>query len=457
MRRRLSSLGVLLAVVAMTSAVFARPLYGQTAGPAIGTYPPVLEFGEVARSGVSLQDLGLINGTAEEQSFTFDVAGKVAPWVSFVLPSEPDVPVDSIKVPARSDGHAGVRVAVPPTVPNGSYTGTITVFGQVQDPQRPTASPVQVASRSGISVTVDAQQSISGAFTELTVTPLLEVGSPLRVMTTIRNSGNVSIEPDIGLTVLAGSRTIDRARKADIAVQPRTSSAVELDWNTKGLSPGSYTAVVGVTFANQQLGTKKATFRVVPLGSMGRSGTLSNLIVIGGVQRAGLTRVQGTFTNSGKAESRVRLRVQVHRDKGLVDEVTGDEVATLPGQTVALSALVPTSETGSYEVVGAGLFDNGSTTASQRLAFSVGSHFPLVLMLAGLAALALVVLGAFLLLRTRRQRRGGKRRGSTPRLQGRATSFEPTRTRLTGGTPAAPSSAPRDRKHVAPTSRGTRH
>jgi hypothetical protein len=438
-------LGVLVAAIAMVGGTSATRLDAQTAGPAIGTYPPVVDFGAVARGGVSLQDLGLINGTADEQSFTFEVAGPVAAWVSFVLPNKPDVEVDTITVPARSDGHAGVKVTVPPTVPNGSYVGTITVYGQIRDPNNATASPVQVASRAGISVAVDARQTIEGAFTGLTVTPLLEVGSPLRVRSTIRNSGNVSVKPDIGLTVRAGSRTVDHTQQADVSVQPRTSSAVELDWNTKGLTPGDYVAVVAVTIANKPLGTKRASFRVVPLGSMGRSGTLTELAVVGGIQRGGLTRVQAAFTNDGKAESRVRLRAQVHRDKGLVDEVTGDEVATLPGQTVVLAALVPTDENGSYEVVGAGLFDNGSTTASQRLSFRVGARAALVKILAGLA---LAALAAYMLLRMRRRRRGRKRRSATPRLQGRTASFEPTRARLSGGMPPAPKPKARERRRA---------
>ena len=103
----------------------------------------------------------------------------------------------------QGPGSSVLRLLVPADVPNGKYTGVVRVLTTVDEKNTGGGSGVGVNVGAEISVTLNltGTQNVAGSLVDVTAGDV-ETGSPFRIKTTVQNSGNVQVNPQIDLQVL---------------------------------------------------------------------------------------------------------------------------------------------------------------------------------------------------------------------------------------------------------------
>jgi hypothetical protein len=345
-------------------------------GAGIGIYPTSIDFEQTLRGSEYFRSIGVINPGNSDQTFTFQVDGAAAPWLSLVNPEDRTQVVDTIVVPPQQERRVFLRLLVQPDVPNGAYTGLVRAIGAVSAGAgaEGAGSAVNVGAEISVALEVTGTQNIAGSLTDVAIRDV-EVGYPLRIRTTVQNSGNVQVNPQIHLEVVdpKGS-VVGQTTFPGEVVYPNETKVLVSEWDTAGQGVGQRVARVSVKFGDLDLGSKQANFNILAVGTLSRQGSLDDLTLENAPWAGVMAKIAAKFRNTGQIDTRAVFLGEIYYKGALVDTVTTPERLVEVGEAVVMETSIEVPKAGTYTVTGKVNYE-GKETQVKELTFNV-PHAP---------------------------------------------------------------------------------
>ena len=145
------------------------------------------------------------------------------------------------------------------------------------------------------------------------------------------------------------------------------------------------------------------SFKVVPYGTLHRSGTLQGLRLENRPEPGQAAVVAAIVKNTGQIATRPEFHGSLYLNGRIFRGVQSVPVLVLPGQTSTINMVVDTPRSGAYTLKGQADFD-GTESGVRSLTFQIGaSSFPVLPWVLG--GVALIVAGVLVWLARRRRRR----------------------------------------------------
>lgn len=382
-------------------------------GAGIGISPVVIQFDDALRGGAVSATLTISNGTSDVDSrFEVTPTGDVAGWVELTR-FDDGTDATRFVVPAGEVVQVVVQVRVPEDAANRTYEGAIQVLGTeiAEAGDGETGAGVQIGAEVALVVEVTGTEHREGTVSDFYVDNA-EVGMLQGFNAAVDNLGNVQLLPRLDVTIKRDGEvaaTISTEGQS-FPVGPDLHGVVTAEWDTTEQLAGDYTAEMSVTdTAGAEpivIGSRTVEFRLEPLGTFTRSGTLDELTVENTPELNGLAQVAAVFNNTGSIETTAVLVAEVYVDDELVEVVSSLERTAEAGSSVEIGLPLPVRAEGSYRLVGKVNFE-GHETDQREVRFGVGvatgaGTTPLWPLIGGGAA---VVGGAIVLGISRRGRR----------------------------------------------------
>ena len=360
----------------------------------IGVFPSDINFGNTLRGSAYYKTIGVLNNENASQTYSVQFDGQAAPWLSIVDPDDRTKVVDSVSAPAKDQGRVFLRLVVPADIPNGKYTGVVRVLTTINEENNGGGSgaSVNVGSEISVSLNLTGTQNMAGSVMDMTTSDV-ETGSPLRIMTTVQNSGNVQVNPQIDLQVLdLQGAVVATASFSEDLVYPNEVKILAPEWDTTGQKPGERIARVSVKFGNVDLGTRELHFNIMPLGTLTRSGELEGLSLEGSPSAGTVAKVTALFRNTGQIDAKAQFLGEVFRDSVRVDAATSAEIEVVPGDVQPLVLFVHVTQNGTYKVQGKVNYE-GKETDVKEIVFTVGGGggLPIWAIVVGVVVVVLVL------------------------------------------------------------------
>ena len=358
---------ILLAVLTMFLAIGFLPAPAYALGAAMA--PATMEITDTLRGGEYLRSITVFNPSTPDCMYNLRTAGVAAKWLS-LLDFDTREPIQQVLVPAQRSVNVVVKLNIPPEAANGNYTATI--YAET--------APVDVSGGSGVSAIMQAEsdvtigvtgtQKIEGSAGSITVHDT-EVGSPAHFIVNFSNSGNVVASPTINCRINMGESQVGEINNNTTPVNPGEQGNIGLDWDTNGVKTGDYTAEVAVSLNGNLLKTQKVSFKVTPIGTLTANGELTEMRSAGQATLGQMTKLLALFKNTGEADTKAKLTIEVNKDGALVDVLESDEVLVPVGKTGSLTAYFKPAENGSYTLNGVVNY-SGKQTNTMQLILNVG-------------------------------------------------------------------------------------
>jgi hypothetical protein len=370
----------------------------------IGIYPTRLDFESVLRGGVYFKTVGVITNSGSPATFTVSAAGDIAKWADFVDPT--DLSRSLTQFTAQPRGQVGLRIRVPARLANGTYRGVVRVLSQPlpsgSASKAVSNQDVKVGADIAVTVNVVGAQIIRGALLDSRAPQKIEAGYRSRLKSTVANSGNVQIRPNLSVTIRHGSATVATLGFQDRTVDPGSTASIETDWiTTPATATGDYIAHVTASAQGVPLGSRDVRFQVVPFGALRRNGVLESLKVTNKPGPGEAARVEATFRNTGSIETNAVLVGELDRNGHLVRGVTSAPEVVEVGDARTIEVFVNLDVKGHYTFRGRINFE-GRQTDARTIAFGVGTQSSRVPgLLAAAAMLALIISSSWWLLHRR--------------------------------------------------------
>lgn len=382
-------------------------------------FPGSLDFPDTFRGGEYYLPVGVVNNADVEATFRFQKQGDASDWLSLVDINDRKTAVESLVVPPHEQGQLMARMAVPAQTANGRYRGSMVVMRSLNGEGGSTRgttgnASVSIGAQVNVLVVVSGTQRIEGKFEDLSIADT-EVGLPLQAVSTIGNSGNVLVVPEISLSLVSGTAQVASKTFADEGVFPNEVRRIATQLDTSKLTPGDYVGRVKVSFGGKDFGGVERPFRLLPRGTLTRRGELDDLRLVNAPVAGSTAKVVARFRNTGEIDSKATFIGELTRNGTLVKAITGIERSVARGDESVLEVFVDIPQNGAYRLTGKVSFE-GNETASRELAFQVGSGPPMYLVGGGALA-AVVVVGGVLGIAWSRRR---ERNSIVARARGRA-------------------------------------
>lgn len=338
----------------------------------IGVYPAEIAFPDTLRGGEYFTSIGVINHGDQSRTFTLEASGDIASWISFVDPEDRTRTIDHVTTTPGADGHADLRLSVPESAQNGSYSGEVRTVAVVDGGKiEGSGSTLNLGASIEVKAVVSGNQRVAGKFLELAANDI-EVGYPLRITSKVQNDGNVRVLPIVHVEISTSARVIGTIDTNDVAIPPNEYRDVESQWDSNVAGPGDYLVTTTVSLPGVQLGQRTRQVRILPRGSLTRQGSFESLQLANEVAPGSVARVVASFRNTGQVDALAVFSGEVYRDGKLVNSVKSLQKLVRRDEVQPLEALVELPVAGSYTIRGKVNFE-GQDSDTRELMFRVGS------------------------------------------------------------------------------------
>ncbi len=173
----------------------------------IGMITDPLVVSNGLRGETAIRTVTVFNAGNEVSVYSLQQEGDVEGWITFFDP-ESSEKIEEISVPSKSYKDILARVEIPKDAPNGSYTGEISISEKPGDPgEKGTATITKMITRKvNIEVTDKEIKEIEATFIPEKYD--LPLGEPLKVRVIYKNTGNVSLAPDLQVRIIKDDESV---------------------------------------------------------------------------------------------------------------------------------------------------------------------------------------------------------------------------------------------------------
>jgi hypothetical protein len=341
----------------------AVPAMGE--GTGIGLAPYTIQIDNALRGADYDRSLVITNMGQMEMYYAIAAEGEAATWLSYYYNG---AAVDKVPVPALSDGIFEVKISVPEDAVNGEHKATVTVTSLPEMSSAGQAT-VAVAAVSYLDITVSGTQVIAGQVTEIN-TEDVEMGYPLKIQVFLQNTGNVEVSPLITANITKNGIPVGNVTKNDTKVRAGAGQFLIAEWDTTGNTEADYIARVSVALNGEDIATEDLPFKILPLGTLMRSGELKEIVVNGAAIVNLATKMTATFANTGQIDTWAEFTGEIYKGDQLVDTFTGEKLLIEKGSEGNLFAYFKLAETGEYTIKGWVIYE-GKKTDVKEITFKV--------------------------------------------------------------------------------------
>ncbi|MBN2453950.1 hypothetical protein JXB11_00225 [Candidatus Woesearchaeota archaeon] len=388
------------AITLLAAAALIIPLLSSfAAADSIGASPASISFSSVLRGGYAESEF-IVSTAADEILFGhLEVSGDIASWVSF----RPNT--TNFNLTSKQPRAITIIVTPPEDVQLGTYTGLLLVVAD---------STGSISGRAGsivkssviipLTVTLTGEQILSctaGAFSFEDI----EIGSPIVMWTTMRNTGNVRISPMISVSIWDSLQEkvvmTEEVRSNEVMPTATETFFVTIE---NDLDIGQYWADVSIDDCDAE---GLFTFSVIEKGGIADRGELTELSAPSTISLGETVPITALFYNKGKNLVTAYFKGTIKKDRKTIGVVTSDPVEVSSGQVERLVSYFVPNEPGEYSVTGRVNYNN-KLTFEKSVKFTVTgevkkSSFAFITPL--VVYLVLIVTALFFIRKIRQKRR----------------------------------------------------
>ena len=350
-------------------------LSGITLFPVIATgiavTPSHLELSDALRGGEYERNITIYNPDPEITSYTLSASGDAGLWISFFKQDDPISPVDRVTIPGNENVRMLVKFAIPQDAANGEHKATIIVASvPAEEASGGSGQVVSLAAPVAVTIFVTGNQILSGVVNGIN-TDDVEVKYPLRIKVQFHNTGNVVATPQITVEITTQDGTaINHFTSSEFNVKPEKHETIPLEWDTTGRDPGDYIANVSVVLGDAIIKQEQLNFAILPVGTLTRSGSLTELKFGGEPGLGVLTAIQATFVNTGKVDTKAKFVGEVYHNDILVDTLQSEELLVIIGDVELLESYFKPDQPGEYRIKGYVIYE-GKKTEEKEISFTI--------------------------------------------------------------------------------------
>ena len=225
------------------------------------------------------QKFMVLNNGDEEVTYQLQVVGDISDWITLYDINAPDLVIDQIAIPAKSNAYAGIRFNIPDDAPNGEYRSVVDIIEKLKkDSSAENSLGVNLKLSRGIQVIVSDEEIVDFSATIVPESYNLGKNDPLVFRVKYRNNGNIKIAPQLQVKIKRDDAIVHNVILPYPENEPWVGalSAYEIAKNEVPLSlpGGSYQAKIDILYDNQVMDTQSFGFVV---GSSGLAGIIKGI------------------------------------------------------------------------------------------------------------------------------------------------------------------------------------
>jgi hypothetical protein len=338
-------IGITLLVLLVISSIPTR-VYAA----ALGSSPSSIEITDALRGNNYQRIVRFFSNAEQPATIKLTANGAMADWVTYYSFNEPNKIITAALIPAKSDVTVIAKIAIPDDAANGVYLGALIAETTAPD-STITGAGVQVNLQTTIamSIMVTGTENLAGEVTRVEIDNT-EIGLPLNIDITFKNTGNVVATPTINVKILQEGNTVDEFSYADTTVNVDSSDVITLQWDTSGNKSGAYNAEVSVELGGTQIYQEKIAFRILPRGGLSGEGEITGLTTEGTLGVGTVTKILATFKNTGVVETLVHGYAEIYLDGALVTVLDSEEITVNGGEQGTLTFYFNPDKAGDYDI-----------------------------------------------------------------------------------------------------------
>jgi len=363
--------GIRIVLIALLLLLLSGVTLFPVAAIGIAVTPSHLEISDALRGGEFERNITIYNPDPEITSYTLSASGDAGLWISFFKQDDPTSPVDRVTIPGNENVRILVKFTIPQDAANGEHKATIIVTSvPVEEASGGSGQVVSLAAPVAVTIFVTGNQILSGVVNGISADDV-EVKYPLRIKVQFHNTGNVVATPLITVKIATqDGTTINNFTSSEFNVKPQKHETILLEWDTTGKEPGDYIANISVTLGDSVIKQEQLNFAILPVGTLTRSGSLTELKFGGEPGLGVLTAIQATFVNTGKIDTKAKFVGEVYHNDILVDTLQSEELLVIIGDVELLESYFKPDQPGEYRIKGYVIYE-GKKTEEKEISFTI--------------------------------------------------------------------------------------
>lgn len=371
----------------------------------IGIAPSEMKLDNALKGSEYDRSLTIFNTAPEATNFSLEASGNISDWVSFY---DENNRITAIKITGKDKASVAVKIKVPLDAANANYTGSLIVrtIPEKTGASEGAGQSMIVGASSQVTIVVTGEQVIDGAVTAI-LTENVEPGYPLKITTLFQNTGNVVVKPKIDVTILQDKNIINSFTHDSTSVKPGTPENIIAEWKTTAVNiPANYTANVVVSLDGRILKSDNITFQILPVGTLTKSGILTQISLEGEPAIDTVVKIKAFFTNTGQIETPVKFGAEIYKDNKIIGTLSSDELTVPKYKEIVLISYLKLTSPGDYIIKGKVIF-SGKETPVQEYSFKVPNKtsFPGIEAIAVIAVILAIVIPTFKFLNRKRNKK----------------------------------------------------
>lgn len=170
---------------------------------AISQITDPINISNASRGAVYDETVAIINPDNRTAQINLCATGDISGWVKFYETPDSQQTVEKLDFPPNSKKDIIARIAIPTTIPNGNYNGSIRIFSaseNLNNNEEPVGPPSEGIDR-GVRININGEENISFDASVAAENYDVNRGDPIKIKVIYQNNGDVDISPEIELQI----------------------------------------------------------------------------------------------------------------------------------------------------------------------------------------------------------------------------------------------------------------
>lgn len=314
----------------------------------------------------------IIMNSESPQNFSLNSSGEISDWITYYEKQDLENPISFIELDANEKIQLAVKVSIPNEAANGNYTSNLIV--ETVPENAGGGSTMKLKMSSLINVHVTGDQVLSGNVISILVSDTEET-SPLLIRVEFENTGNVVARPLFHMNVFNENdptKIVDTIMSTQNTIEVGSREIFDIPWDTKGQSIGDYFALLDVSLGGPTIKSEKLIFKILPLGTLGRSGQISKIYIEGDKIVNSPVKINADFINTGRMNTMAKFSGEIYKSNTLIDTIQSEEIMVPIGARKTYSGYFVPESSGNYVIKGKVVY-SGKETEILEHSFDVKS------------------------------------------------------------------------------------
>jgi hypothetical protein len=346
-------------IVMVIILLFAAVILSSGASATLGVSPASLGFPNMLRAGFSQRSI-LISTLSDSMIVDLVAGGNISSWINFSQ--------NNISVSTGNPKMVYVMIRPPRDMPNGNYSGYITVKRRSEGALEQIEGIGNVVTMS-IKIPVDVQitdREILACTAYSFSIESVEEGADSSIRMFLRNEGNVRISPELKVDVWNQERTeiVKFFSFIPESMLPSIDEEISFPLPADGIAIGQYWADLSVDECGA---SDVVTFDVLEKGALSSVGRLLQITSTPWINALETAKIDAVFINEGKKTVSARFQGTVSYAGQILSVLESESVSVSPQETVSLTTFFKPESQGRYVVEGKVYYDKKFTFSASTI------------------------------------------------------------------------------------------